>query len=187
MRARGFALSELLIAVAIAGLIVSVLTFLDVDYVGFARRVVDIGRPLAMGGRAEAGGDADRCAHPETVLTAGDNEVDAVARDPADKTAPATVLSLGANGAATTVLTAQGSAGSSERPVRVVVESAPAHGGSMAAIEVGDATVGVIAPRCDLKEVCEYDATNAACLEPDTNAADATNAADGGNAIAGHG
>jgi hypothetical protein len=185
MRARGYALAELLVAVAIAGLIVSVLTFLNVDYVGFAGRVVGIGHPLAIGGRAEAQDNADRCAHPATMLTAGDNEVDAV-----DAKESSAVLSVSTDGAATTVMTAQASAGVTDRPVRVVVESAPAPGGSMASIAVGDATVGVIAPRCDLKEVCKYDATNAVCLEPLTNAANATaddKTAEGGNTIAGHG
>ena len=49
MRAPGYALAELLVAVAIAGLIVTSLMFLNVDYVGFARRVVDIQGPFAIG------------------------------------------------------------------------------------------------------------------------------------------
>ena len=38
MRARGYALAELLVAVAIAGLILGTLTFLNVDYVQLGRR-----------------------------------------------------------------------------------------------------------------------------------------------------
>jgi hypothetical protein len=187
MRAAGYALAELLVAVAIAGLIVSSLMFLNVDYVGFARRVVDIQGPFAMGRRAEASGNLDRCADPGATLTPGENQV--VAQD---RKQAATVLTLAANGDVTTLVTPQGSAGKSSHPVRIIVQSAPAPGGSMASIEVGDATVGVIATRCELAELCDYDVTNATCREPDTNAAegnatDATNAAAAGDSLAGHG
>jgi prepilin-type N-terminal cleavage/methylation domain-containing protein len=185
MRLRGFALSELLVAVAIAGLIISVLTFLNVDYIGLARRVVDIQHPYAMGARAQAGGDLDRCAEPGATLTAIDNQVVAQVDNEASP-----VLTLGPSDAGTDVVTAGGSAGSTNRPVRVIVEAAPgAGGGSMASLVVGDATVGVIAPRCDLTEVCAYDAANAVCRKAQTNAAgaDGANAADGGQALAGHG
>jgi hypothetical protein len=185
MRLRGFALSELLVAVAIAGLIVGVLTFLNVDYVSLARRVVDIQSPYALGARAERSADLDRCAQVGTTLTATN---DAVVAE--DKNGSTPVLTLAADGAATQVLTAGGVGGRTERPVRVIVEAAPAPGGSMASIEVGDATVGVIAPRCDLAEICDYDPVNALCIAPDANSVDAgnaTNAADGGDALAGHG
>ena len=192
MRPRGYALAELLVAVAIAGLIVSSLMLLNVDYVGFARRVVDIQGPFAMGRRAEAGGNLDRCFHSGATLTPGENQVVAE-----DKTHTDPVLTLAINSGSTTLVTPQGSAGASSRPVRVIVQSTPAPGGSMASIEVGDATVGVIATRCDVAELCDYDVTNATCREPDTNAAegnatDDTNAAapfgvQGGTSSAGHG
>ena len=187
MRVRGYALSELLVAVAIAGLIISVLTFLNVDYVGLARRVVDIQHPYALGARAEAGADLDRCAEPGATLTALDNQVVAQGDNEASP-----VLTLGPSDAGTEVVTAGGSAGMTARPVRVVIEAGPRASGSMASLVVGDATVGVIAPRCDLAEICEYDAANAICRKAATNAAAgngtaATNAADGGEALAGHG
>jgi len=188
MRRPGYALPELLVAVAIAGLIVGVLTFLNVDYVGLGRRVVDIQSPYALGGRAETSADLDRCAHVGTTLAATNDAV--VAQD---KTGATPILTLAADGATTQVLTSGGGGGKTDRPVRVIVENAPAPGGSMASIEVGDATVGVIAPRCELTELCDYDATNALCIVPETNAVDAgnamdaTNAADGGSALAGHG
>jgi prepilin-type N-terminal cleavage/methylation domain-containing protein len=184
MRLRGFALSELLVAVAIAGLIISVLSFLNVDYIGLSRRVVDIQHPYALGARAQAGGDLDRCAEPGATLTAVDNQVVAQGDNEASP-----VLTLGPSDAGTDVVTAAGSAGSTNRPVRVIVEAAPAAGGgSMALLVVGDATVGVIAPRCDLTEICEYDAANATCRKVQTNtAASAAKAADGGEALAGHG
>lgn len=174
MRRRGYALSELLVAVAIAGLIIGVLTFLNVDYVSFGRRVADIGQPYQLGGRAGAG---DPCAAPGGVLVAGDKDL--IAHGPDDN---ATVLSLAPvdpdrPAAGTQVATADGVAGTARRPVRVVVRSAPqtaadaaapAKGvgpASMAAIEVGGATVATLSPRCQLRQVCTYDAANAMCEE----------------------
>jgi hypothetical protein len=184
VRARGYALSELLVAVAITGLIVGVLTFLNVDYVGLARRVADIHAPYAIGGRVQAGAALDRCATPGAVLAAVDNQVVAQAGNEATP-----VLELAPGDAGTDVATAGGGAGKSTAPVRAVVENAPG-GGGMAWLQIGDATVGVIAPRCDLAEVCDYDATNAVCRKP--AAANATDAApeagtEGGDASAGHG
>jgi hypothetical protein len=162
MSRRGYALSELLVAVAIAGLIIGTLTFLNVDYISLGRRVADIQGPYALGTRAQAG---DPCAAPGGVLEAGDNAL--IAKGPQDNE---TVLSLARQdadgaGATTQVSTATGVAGASTRPVRVVVEAAPARGPSMASIEVGHATVGVLAPRCDLPQICDYDPANAMCHE----------------------
>ena len=174
MRARGYALSELLVAVAIAGLIIGALTFLNVDYVSLGRRVGDIARPYELGTRATAG---DPCIIPGGVLTAGDKDL--VAHGPDDN---ATLLTLNPAdpdrpAAGTLVSTANGAAGSTSRQVRVVVKSAPraladaaapaksVGPASMAAIEVGGATVGVVSPRCQLRQVCTYDATNAMCQE----------------------
>jgi Tfp pilus assembly protein FimT len=187
LKARGYALSELLVAVAITGLVVGVLTFLNVDYIGFARRVVGIGQPYDIGRRLEAQANGDRCAEPGVALTVADNAIEA-----RDKKHDDTVLALSAQNGATSVATAQGVAGTAQQPVRALVETGGR--GSMATVEVGDATVGVIAPRCDLAEICAYDASNALCLEPDTNAtnavdggaASASNTAAGGSALAGH-
>jgi len=183
-RRAGYALSELLVAVAIAGLIIGLLTFLNVDYVGLARRVVDTQGPYAMGGRAEAQADLDRCARVGTAWAATNDAVIAQ-----DNSTNAPVLTLAADGAATDLVTAGGDAGKSTKPVRVILENG-ALSGAVAAIEVGDATVGVIARRCDLTEICDYDATNVLCRVPDTNTVDGnatTNAADGGFSLAGHG
>jgi hypothetical protein len=169
---RGYALSELLVAVAIAGLIIGVLTFLNVDYITLGRRVSDIQAPYALGTRAER---SDPCETPGGVLTAGDTDVQAKAPHET-----ATVLSLHpaapdeADGV-TEVSTPAGLAGASRAPVRVVVEAAPqrglpARGPSLAAIEVGGATAGVVSPRCDLPQICTYDATNAMCQEDEVNA-----------------
>jgi prepilin-type N-terminal cleavage/methylation domain-containing protein len=161
MRRRGYALSELLVAIAIAGLIIGVLTFLNVDYISLGRRVSDIASPYTLGTRAEAG---DPCAAPGGVLTDADDAV--IAHEPQDN---ATVLSLAhpdtddAN--ATQVSTAAGLAGETRRPVRVLVEDAPARGPSVASVEIAGATVGVIAQRCDLPQICTYDAANAICHE----------------------
>jgi Prokaryotic N-terminal methylation motif len=188
-RRAGYALSELLVAVAIAGLIIGVLTFLNVDYVGLARRVVDTQGPYALGGRAEAQGDRDRCADVGATWAATNDAV--VAQE---KHTATPVLTLVPDGAATQLVTSGGLAGKSSQPLRVTVENG-ASSGAVAAIEVGDATVGVVARRCDLTEICDYDATNALCRAPtDTNNAtnatdgtDAANASDGGSALAGHG
>jgi hypothetical protein len=158
MRARGYALSELLVAVAIAGLIIGVLTFLNVDYVQLGRRVSDISQPYRLGARAQRG---DPCADPAGgVLTAADNEV--ISRSDHDN---ATVLTMSSQDGQTTVATPAGVAGSSRRPVRLVVEATPAPAASMVSVEVGGATVGTVAPRCDLRQVCDYDSANATCRE----------------------
>ena len=161
MRVRGYALSELLVAVAIAGLIVGVLTFLNVDYISLGRRVSDISGPYALGARAQS---VDPCVAPGGVLTDADDQV--IAHQPQDN---ATVLTLthpdpdDVN--ATQVSIAGGPAGQTRRPVRVLVENAPSRGPSLASVEVAGATVGVIAPRCDLPQICDYDAANAMCHE----------------------
>jgi hypothetical protein len=169
LRARGYALSELLVAVAIAGLIIGVLTFLNVDYISLGRRVSDIQAPYAMGGRAERG---DPCATPGGVLTAGDDNVVAIAPH---ETATVLTLRSQADDGTTEVATPAGVVGASRRPVRVLVEAMPktgpiARGPSVASIEVGAATAGVVSPRCDLPQICTYDGTNAMCLEDEVNA-----------------
>jgi hypothetical protein len=158
MRARGYALSELLVAIAIGGLIIGVLTFLNVEYVGFARRVSDIQGPYDIGRRAQADAAEDLCANPGAVLRAGlDKVVAQSVRDAND------ALVLKTAGGVSTVSGPNGHGGSSPQPMRIVVESAASPGGSMASIEVRDDTVGVVASRCDLPEVCDYDVTNSLC------------------------
>jgi hypothetical protein len=167
-------LSELLVTVAITGLIVGVLTFLNVDYVGLARRIVDIQGPYAIGGRVERGANLDRCAQPGATLAAVDNQVVALADNAATP-----VLMLGPSETGTDVATVGGGAGKTAHSVRVVVENAPPRGGAVASLEVGDATVGVIALRCDLAEICAYDAANATCRQATGAAANATAASNG--------
>ncbi|HWF77292.1 MAG TPA: hypothetical protein VN694_08960 [Caulobacteraceae bacterium] len=166
---RGYALSELLVAVAIAGLIIGVLTFLNADYISLGRRVSDIQAPYALGARAARG---DPCGTPGGVLTAGDDNVVDVAMHETN-----TVLTLNTptDEGATRVTTPAGDAGESHQPVRVVVEALPksgaiARGPSLAAIEVGGATAGVVSPRCDLPQICTYDPANAMCEEDEVNA-----------------
>ena len=168
MRTRGYALSELLVAVAIAGLIIGTLTFLNVDYISMGRRVSNIQAPYQLGARAERG---DPCVMPGGSLVAdGDQVVDQGAKD------NATVLTLApvdpdTPGAGTQVITATGVAGTASQPVRAVIEAtspqgpSPAPGVSMAWLDVGGRTVAVIAPRCDLSQICDYDAANAMCSQ----------------------
>jgi hypothetical protein len=166
MRRRGYALSELLVAVAIAGLIIGTLTFLNVDYISLGRRVGQIQGPYRLGTRAER---VDPCAMPGGVLTADGDRL--IAHGPQDN---ATVLTLvppdpDAPGGATQVITPAGVAGTSSQPVRAVIEAttpqgaAPAPAASMAWVEIGGKTVAVIAPRCELSQICDYDPTNAMC------------------------
>ncbi|HEY1752022.1 MAG TPA: hypothetical protein VGG29_12205 [Caulobacteraceae bacterium] len=181
MRLKGFALAELLVAVAIAGLIVTVLAALNVDYVGLARRVADQHTPYALGERAEA---MDPCAHPASMLRAGETSVDAeglgIRRERAQ------VLGLTTRGGRSFV-SGPGGVGETDRPVRMIVEGTAGAGGSMAAIEVGDATVGVVAPRCDLEEVCSYDPVNQLCSADEVNGTDGGNATVAGSRLAGPG
>jgi len=165
MRARGYALTELLVAVAIAGLIVGVLSFLNVDYVSLARRASDLQSPYDLGRKAVANATEDLCANPGAVLRPGNDRVIAQGLHISDN---ALVLDTSAD-AVTTLSGPNGVAGASRQPVRVVVESAPGRGASTASIEVGAATVGVVAPRCDLPEVCDFDAANSLCKADEAN------------------
>jgi prepilin-type N-terminal cleavage/methylation domain-containing protein len=158
-RARGYALTELLVAIAIGGLIVGVLTFLNVEYVGLAQRVSDLQGPYDIGRRAQTGASEDLCANPGAVLRAG---LDRVSAQSLRDTDDVLILKTDAGGAST-VSGPGGRGGTTSRPMRIVVESAANPGGSLAAIEVRGSTVGVVAPRCDLPEVCDYDATNSLC------------------------
>ena len=162
MRARGYALSELLVAVAIAGLIIGTLTFLNVDYINLGRRVGEARGPYELGARAQAG---DPCAVPGAVLTAGDGAV--VAQGPQEARP---LLTVTPQDGVTWVQPAAGPPVAERRPVRVVVEATPTPGGSLASVEVGDATVGVLTTRCDLPQVCSYDPANAMCAEDESMA-----------------
>jgi hypothetical protein len=158
MRLRGYALSELLVAIAIGGLIIGILTFLNVEYVGLARRVSDMQGPYDLGRRAQTNATEDLCANPGAVLSAAPDKVVAKSvRDSGD------ALVLRRADGVSTVAGPGGHGGSAAQPTRIVVERAASPGGSMASIEVRDATVGVVASRCDLPEVCDFDAANSLC------------------------
>jgi prepilin-type N-terminal cleavage/methylation domain-containing protein len=172
MRRRGYALSELLVAIAIAGLIIGILTFINVDYITLGRRVGQIQGPYRLGTRAERG---DPCAMPGGVLTAEGDKL--IVHGPQDSETVLTLLPQDpdAQGGTTQVITPTGVAGSSSEPVRAVVEAttpqgaAPAPGASMAWVEIGGKTVAVIAPRCELSQICEYDPANAMCQQDEVH------------------
>jgi hypothetical protein len=42
----------------------------------------------------------------------------------------------------------------------------------MAAVELGGATAGVVSPRCEASQVCDYDAANAMCLQDEVTVAE---------------
>ena len=165
-RARGYALSELLVAVAIAGLIIGVLTFLNVDYVQLGRRVSELQTPYKIGANI---GRLDPCGAPGAVLSDDGGNVIAKSSEGAQ-----TLVSLATEeGAPTQVTTPNGVAGASSRPVRLVVEGTAAPGGSIASLEVAGATAAVIAPRCDASQVCDFDAINAVCFQDEAPVAHA--------------
>jgi hypothetical protein len=146
MRRRGYALSELLVAVA--------------------RRVGQIQGPYRLGTRVER---TDPCVMPGGVLVADGERL--VAHSAQDNETVLTLVPPGPDdpGGATQVITPTGPAGKFTQPVRAVVEAttpqgaAPAPAASMAWVEIGGKTVAVIAPRCELAQICEYDAANAMC------------------------
>ena len=111
------------------GLIVGLLTFLNVDYVGFARRAVGLGAPYDLGRRMEAQANGDRCAQPGAMLAPGQDAIEAK-----DKKDDEVVLAMSTQDGATSVVTGSGLAGTVRQPVRGVVLSGGR--GSMAAVEV---------------------------------------------------
>lgn len=143
---RGFALTETLVATAIAGLIVTALVWLQVDYLALARHAVTQGRPapdaLALQRAVKA---YDNCATPQAVL----------AQYPYG-------LAARTGEQDTPVL---GPPSASRLRVRAArgPDGAPRPGWSMASIERGGAPLAVLAQRCDLSELCDYDMAKGQC------------------------
>jgi hypothetical protein len=147
-RRQGFALTETLVAVGIGALIVTALVWLQVDYLSLARRAMTLGQvePAVRGLRAQAKA-FDTCGYPGLVLARSEQGV--VALRPKDEPIP--VIGLPGPGWSARSASAARLDGSS-RP-----------GWSAAAINRGDATIAVIALRCDLAEVCAYDVAKGEC------------------------
>jgi prepilin-type N-terminal cleavage/methylation domain-containing protein len=143
---KGFALTETLVALAIAGLVVTALLWLQVDYIALARRAMAQTRPGSDAALLLQQAKAfDNCAQPKAVL----------ARTPFGLAAREGELDTPVMGL----------------PARVEVRTAaapgpdgqPRGGWSSASIERGGATIAVIALRCDLPELCNYDMAKGQC------------------------
>lgn len=143
---KGFALTETLVATAIAGLIVTALVWLQVDYLALARRAVTQGRPAADARALQQAAKAyDNCGAPQAVLTQSSY---GLAARIGEQDMP--VLGL-PSASRLRVVAARGADG------------APRPGWSMASIERNGAPLAVLAQRCDLSELCNYDMATGQC------------------------
>ena len=143
---KGFALTETLVALAIAGLIVTALVWLQVDYLALAKRALGQGRlsPEAAALRQTAR-SFDNCAYPQAVLAGTDQAL--AARSP-DGDLPLMPLP---SRDSLRVVTARGPDGQ------------PRSGWSSAIVTHNGAPVAVLAQRCDLPELCNYDMAKDKC------------------------
>jgi type II secretory pathway pseudopilin PulG len=143
---KGFALTETLVALAIAGLIVTTLVWLQVNYLALAKRTVAQGRPaLEAAALRQAARSFDNCAYPNAVLARSDP---GLALRTADGDVPLTSLPP-------------------KTSAHVVAALGPdgrlRDGWSSAAIARNGVPVAVLAQRCDLPEVCNYDMAKDQC------------------------
>ncbi len=143
---KGFALTETLVALAIAGLIVTALLWLQVDYIALARRAIAQGRPDADARALQQQARAfDNCASPKAILA---ETPGGVASRVGELDTPLIGLSSKAQARSVAALGPDGK---------------PRGGWSSAAITRGGATIAVIALRCDLPELCNYDMAKDEC------------------------
>ena len=143
----GFAMTEALVAVGIGALIMTALIYLQVDFIGWTRRAVALGRPdpsdRALQQSLKA---ADRCAFPDRTYAL--DETGGAGLKAEKDMLP--FLGLPPDVKAD-IVTARKPDGS-ERP-----------GWSLVAIARDDTTIAVAALRCDLPEVCNYDPARGDC------------------------
>ncbi|MDQ0465742.1 type II secretory pathway pseudopilin PulG [Caulobacter ginsengisoli] len=143
---KGFALTETLVAVAIAGLIVTALLWLQVDYVALARRALAQGRPDAeVRSLQQQARTFDSCASPKATLA--QSQFGLAARV-GELDTPLMGLPAKAQVRTAAAYRADGQ---------------PRGGWSSASIERRGATMAVIALRCDLAELCNYDIAKGEC------------------------
>jgi hypothetical protein len=142
----GFALTETLVALAIAGLIVGTMVWLQVDYLALARRAVAMGRPDADARflQQQARG-FDNCASPKASLARSSY---GLAARVGELDTP--LIGLPAKAQVHTA-------------AAVRADGQPRGGWSSASIEQRGATIAVIALRCDLPELCNYDMAKGEC------------------------
>lgn len=143
---RGFALTETLVATAIAGLIVTALLWLQVDYLALARRAIAQGRPSSEAVTLQGAVKGfDNCAYPQAVLARSDY---GLAARQGELDTPVVGLPAGAQ---VRIAAARGPDGK------------PRDGWSVASIERDGAPLAVMAQRCDLPELCDYDMAKDKC------------------------
>lgn len=157
-RANGFAMIEMLVAVGIGAMIVAVMVYLQVDMIGWANRAMAMGRPDPSDrGMLASARAVDRCALPGGVLTVAQGSVALLPTKVKDRAAAAGLdaipfLGLPANTRAR-VETAKAADGT------------PRPGWSMASVARDDRALAVVGLRCDLPQVCRYDAQKGNCGE----------------------
>ena len=146
-------MAELLVSLAISGMILGGLLYLQVDYLSLSRRALALGAPYRLGDAlVKQAGAADRCRQAGASLKVDgdrmmveqiDGETVLLSLPKAEKGKPLPPKAVAAS--------AKLGDGSS-RP-----------GWSFASLSQHDATIAVIALRCDLPEVCDYDAAKGVC------------------------
>lgn len=143
----GFAMAEALVAIGIGALIMTALIYLQVDFIGWTRRAVALGRPdpsdQALRQTLTA---ADRCAFPSRIFAP--DETGGLGLKAEDDVLPLVGLPADARADIVTARKADG---------------APRPGWSVATIARDDTAIAVAALRCDLPEVCNYDPARGDC------------------------
>ena len=143
----GFAMTEALVAIGIGALIMTALIYLQVDFVGWTRRAVALGRPdpsdRSLQQTLQTG---DRCAFPGRTFAL--DETGGVGLKADKDVLPFLGLPPKAEAEIVTARKADGS----ERP-----------GWSVATVARDDTAIAVAALRCDLPEVCSYDPARGDC------------------------
>lgn len=152
-RLRGFAMAELLVSLAISGLILGGLLYLQVDYLSLSRRALALGAPYRLGNDlVKQAGAGDRCRLPGAALKMDGDRL----------------LAEQAQGETGVLTLPESQRGKPPAPKAAVFsarqkDGSPRPGWSFAAIDQRDATIAVIALRCDLPEVCDYDPAKGIC------------------------
>ncbi|MCE3289581.1 MAG: hypothetical protein K0R83_1593 [Caulobacter sp.] len=143
----GFAMTEALVAVGIGALIMTALIYLQVDFIGWTRRAVALGRPDPSDRALQQTlKTADRCAFPGRTYAL--EETGGVGLKAEEEVLPFLGLPSDTRADIVTARKADGS----ERP-----------GWSVATVARDDTAIAVAALRCDLPEVCNYDPARGDC------------------------
>ena len=143
----GYAMTEALVAIGIGALIITAMIYLQVDFVGWTQRAMALGRPEPSDQALQASlRNGDRCANPGRVLARDDTG--GIGLKGEEEVIPFISLPTGRRADIVTARRPDGS----ERA-----------GWSAATVARGDTAIAVAALRCDLPEVCTYDAQRGDC------------------------